>query len=216
MPGRNARIDTQGLIPTRLIDSSAYQPVDSDLTAIAALTTTAYGRGLLILADAAAVRSSIGLTQAQTLSAAALESVQGSPATTTITGGAQRWRVWLVDATTQEGVAGIVRAPSWATSMAMSVRWAATTSDTTNAVAWIGARGPIVDGGALSGTGGGFTGGTTASTCNGLHVVVTAALGTASVTGGTDVGVQIARVAANAADTYASDAEIVCLTITFT
>jgi hypothetical protein len=33
----------------------SYQPLDSDLTAIAALSTTAFGRGLLALADAAAL-----------------------------------------------------------------------------------------------------------------------------------------------------------------
>lgn len=38
-----------------------YQPLDSDLTAIAALSTTSFGRGLLALADAAALRSSAGL-----------------------------------------------------------------------------------------------------------------------------------------------------------
>lgn len=38
---------------------AASQPLDSDLTAIAALTTTAFGRGLLTQADAAAVRSAI-------------------------------------------------------------------------------------------------------------------------------------------------------------
>lgn len=37
-----------------------HQPLDSDLTAIAALTTTAYGRALLALADAAAARTAIG------------------------------------------------------------------------------------------------------------------------------------------------------------
>jgi hypothetical protein len=36
------------------------QPVDSDLTAIAALTTTTFGRGLLTTADAAAARTAIG------------------------------------------------------------------------------------------------------------------------------------------------------------
>lgn len=37
------------------------QPLDSDLTAIAALTTTAFGRSLLTQADAAATRSTIGV-----------------------------------------------------------------------------------------------------------------------------------------------------------
>ncbi|MBN9691310.1 MAG: hypothetical protein J0M24_13825 [Verrucomicrobia bacterium] len=41
--------------------SAAFQPADSDLTSIAALTTTSYGRGLLDDADAAALRSSAGL-----------------------------------------------------------------------------------------------------------------------------------------------------------
>jgi hypothetical protein len=40
---------------------AASQPLDSDLTAIAALTTTAFGRAFLTLADAAAARTAIGL-----------------------------------------------------------------------------------------------------------------------------------------------------------
>lgn len=39
--------------------ASLYQPLDSDLTAIAALSTTSFGRGLLALADAAAARTSL-------------------------------------------------------------------------------------------------------------------------------------------------------------
>ncbi len=45
---------------------AASQPLDSDLTAIAALSTTAFGRGLLALADAAAGRVSFGLGSAAT------------------------------------------------------------------------------------------------------------------------------------------------------
>ncbi len=41
--------------------SDLYQSLDSDLTAIAALTTTAYGRALLTQADAAAGRTNLGL-----------------------------------------------------------------------------------------------------------------------------------------------------------
>lgn len=45
---------------------SASQPLDSDLTAIAALTTTSYGRAFLALADAAAARSALSLGTAAT------------------------------------------------------------------------------------------------------------------------------------------------------
>lgn len=43
------------------------QPLDSDLTAIAALTTTTFGRGLLALADAAAGRAAFGVVPARQL-----------------------------------------------------------------------------------------------------------------------------------------------------
>ena len=46
--------------------AAAYQPVDSDLTAIAALSTTAFGRAFLALADAAAGRTALGLGTAST------------------------------------------------------------------------------------------------------------------------------------------------------
>lgn len=40
--------------------ASAYQPIDADLTSIAALTTTAYGRDFLVQVDAASARAYIG------------------------------------------------------------------------------------------------------------------------------------------------------------
>jgi hypothetical protein len=46
------------------------QPLDSDLTAIAALATTAFGRALLTMIDAAATRAAIGLGDAATHNAA--------------------------------------------------------------------------------------------------------------------------------------------------
>lgn len=44
--------------------SSVYQPLDSDLTSIASLTTTAFGRGLLELANAGALLSAAGAAAA--------------------------------------------------------------------------------------------------------------------------------------------------------
>jgi len=42
--------------------AGTFQPLDSDLTAIAALATTAYGRAFLALADAAAGRTALGFS----------------------------------------------------------------------------------------------------------------------------------------------------------
>jgi len=56
--GGNSRQTTLALIAA-LVDLSSRQPLDSDLTAIAALTTTAYGRALLTLANAAALTAAI-------------------------------------------------------------------------------------------------------------------------------------------------------------
>jgi len=49
--------------------ATPYQPLDSDLTAIALLSTTAYGRAFLALADATAGRSALALGTAATSSA---------------------------------------------------------------------------------------------------------------------------------------------------
>jgi hypothetical protein len=46
--------------------STVYQPLDADLVAIAALTTTPFGRGLLELANAAALRTSAQLSTTDT------------------------------------------------------------------------------------------------------------------------------------------------------
>lgn len=60
----DARAITPLKLQTRL---AAYaQPLDTDLTAIAALTTSTYGRALLTLADAAALRTNLGLATVAT------------------------------------------------------------------------------------------------------------------------------------------------------
>lgn len=43
------------------VAGAQYQPLDSDLTAIAALSTTAYGRALLTLANQAALKAATGI-----------------------------------------------------------------------------------------------------------------------------------------------------------
>lgn len=50
------------------VTANTYQPLDSDLTAIAALSTTPFGRALLALVDDAAARSALGLGSLATLS----------------------------------------------------------------------------------------------------------------------------------------------------
>lgn len=59
---------------------AASQPVDSDLTAIAALSTTAFGRSLLALADAAAGRTALGLGTAATAAATAFDAAGAAAA----------------------------------------------------------------------------------------------------------------------------------------
>lgn len=57
----NTGVANAGDVPTRSQGDARWQALDADLTAIAALTTTTYGRALLTLADAAALRSNAGL-----------------------------------------------------------------------------------------------------------------------------------------------------------
>jgi len=48
-------------VPAAIIGADEYQPLDADLTAIAALATTAYGRAILTAASASAARSYLGI-----------------------------------------------------------------------------------------------------------------------------------------------------------
>jgi hypothetical protein len=68
--------------PVVVLDASdvGAQPLDSDLTAIAALTTTAFGRGLLALADAAAGRTALGLGTAATQASSAFDAAGAAAA----------------------------------------------------------------------------------------------------------------------------------------
>lgn len=65
-------------IPTRADADARYQPIDADLTAIAALSTTAFGRGHLALSDAAALRGHAGLGSIATQAASAIAITGGT------------------------------------------------------------------------------------------------------------------------------------------
>jgi hypothetical protein len=84
-------LDTLNELATALGDDPAFattvtnalagkQPLDSDLTAIAALTTTLFGRGLLELADAAALRSAAALGTAATQNTSAFDAAGAAAA----------------------------------------------------------------------------------------------------------------------------------------
>jgi hypothetical protein len=61
-----------GTFLTSTAAAAAYQPLDSDLTALAGLATTTFGRGFLVLEDAAAGRTTLGLGTTGTPQFAAL------------------------------------------------------------------------------------------------------------------------------------------------
>jgi len=54
--------------PTSFPMGAQFQPIDSDLTAIAALATTEFGRSLLTLANAAALKTATGIADCLALS----------------------------------------------------------------------------------------------------------------------------------------------------
>jgi hypothetical protein len=68
-----------GVVVLGAADVSA-QPVDSDLTAIAALSTTTFGRSLLALVDAAAGRTALGLGTAATTASSAYDAAGAAAA----------------------------------------------------------------------------------------------------------------------------------------
>lgn len=77
------------------------QPLDSDLTSIAALTTTAFGRSLLTQADAAATRTTIGAGTSSFDGAYA--SLTGIPSTFTPAAHNQAWSTITTTPTTLSG-----------------------------------------------------------------------------------------------------------------
>ncbi len=72
------------------VTANTYQPLDSDLTAIAALSTTPFGRALLELADAAAGRTALGLGGAAVLNVGTTAGTVAAGDDSRITGAAQK------------------------------------------------------------------------------------------------------------------------------
>jgi hypothetical protein len=83
----------------------ASQPVDSDLTAIAALSTTAYGRGLLALADAPAARTALGAASQTDLQAVETRRLDQVPAPNTSVSLASQKITNLLDPTSAQDAA---------------------------------------------------------------------------------------------------------------
>lgn len=65
-------VGSAGGLATTAAVAAGYQPLDSDLTAIAALSTTTFGRALLTQADATATNTTLGLGSAALLAASAV------------------------------------------------------------------------------------------------------------------------------------------------
>ena len=68
----NVTLPTSGTLITTSAVAAGYQPLDADLTAIAALTTTSFGRAVLELADQAAAQTYFGIGANAVTSAAVI------------------------------------------------------------------------------------------------------------------------------------------------
>ena len=143
---------------------AASQPLDADLTSIAALTTTTYGRSLLTGADAPTTRNTLGLGSAATTAstaydpsgAAALAIAVSQPVNTNLTDISAlttttygRSLLTGADAATTRTTLGLGSAATTA-STAYATSTQGTTADNAITKATVGAKGTIVTGTAAS------------------------------------------------------------------
>lgn len=83
---RDADSNLVAFVPSAFdLGGTSYQPLDTDLTAIAALATTGYGRGFLTLADAAAARALLALGSSAVLDEATAAEYRANTANKVLT-----------------------------------------------------------------------------------------------------------------------------------
>jgi hypothetical protein len=95
--------------------ASTYQPLDSDLTAIAALSTTSFGRSLLTQADAAATRTTIGAGTSSVAVSNATPQALGSASAGTSADAARADHVHAPSSVVTTSAAGLAPATSFST-----------------------------------------------------------------------------------------------------
>lgn len=226
----HAPLDAARKVPIDNLDLDAiatglaadFQPLDADLTAIAALTTTAYGRALLALADAAAGRIALGLgtaaTTASTDYAPAVTTVWigadsmflGNGAARAVVSGAEvRPSWWLFDQTTEERVTLEVDLPAAWTTYDVYLHWAPNVASTADAV-WRYSHRAITPGTTLTAAGGTSMGNITA-TAAGTNVVVRTLIASGAARAAAPCAGNLRRVAGDAADTIAGDCGVIWL-----
>lgn len=114
-PSFAADMATQAELYTAI---AGRQPLDADLTAIAALSTTTYGRSLLMLADAAAGRASLGLDTPRDLTRVWLQEEFSTGSNANGSVGALGWAFsggTITMQTSEAGRPGIIRRDTGAT-----------------------------------------------------------------------------------------------------
>lgn len=192
---------------------AASQPLDSDLTAIAALTTTSFGRSLLAAADAAALRTLAGAVigtdvaparNSWHMPARLFTAGLGSAA---FSGGSSSPVRYLMDASSAESIATVFEVPPGWTTMNVELWWCNDAGGSGDVV-WREEHQAYTDGGNAGGAD--TVGSNTTDTAGTANVVVTTTLASGiSVTAGGIMRLEIVRVATDSGDTLANDAAII-------
>jgi ABC-type cobalt transport system substrate-binding protein len=189
-----------------------FQPLDSDLTAIAALTTTSYGRGLLALANQAALISEVSsayepIATSIWIPAAGMVVSSGSAALSQIGGNQARAVAYAVDAAAAESVGASRLLPAHWTTFKATVYWTNLGAGAGD-VDWELLHGFIGDGDSF-GSGGTAETTVVSNTAPAQNVQKTTLLKTGIATSsGKPWFFRVVRFATNGTDTLANDAGV--------